>query len=74
MNDLKKRIEKFKVENIAEQTGIPASTIYNWLKEDDSQKKKFMKLLVYLEIDLYEYANSESDTYIEDEIEKRDSE
>lgn len=60
MNSLKKRLDKFKVSNIAEELNIPEQTIYNWLKEDDTDRKKFLRLLMYLEIDLYEYAKEES--------------
>lgn len=61
MNTLKNRIDKFKVENIAQATGIPKQTIYTWMNEDDSSRKKFMQLLIYLEIDLYEYAKSDGE-------------
>lgn len=60
MNSLKKRLDKFKVSNIAEELNIPEQTIYSWLKEDDTDRKKFLRLLMYLEIDLYEYAKEES--------------
>lgn len=59
MNSLKNRLDKFKVANIAKELNIPEQTIYNWLKEDDTDRKKFLKLLIYLEIDLYEYANEQ---------------
>lgn len=55
MNTLGERINKFKVANISDALDIPQSTLYSWLNEDDSDRKKFMQLLVYLEIDLYEY-------------------
>lgn len=56
MNSIKHRMDKFKVANISKELNIPEQTIYNWMKEDDTDRKKFMQLLIYLEIDLYKYA------------------
>lgn len=60
MNIIKERINKFSVKNISAATGLSESTIYRYINEtDDEDHKKFLRLLIYLEIDLYEYATSE---------------
>lgn len=57
---IKQRINKFNVKNIAAATGLSESSIYRYINEEnDEDHKKFMRLLIYLEIDLYEYAKKE---------------
>lgn len=61
MNMIKDRIDKFQIDNISKILDIPKATIYRWLKEDNEDKIKFIKLLIYLEIDPVEYVKGKED-------------